>query len=68
MSGALVSAAGRPRSFLLIETMSAVIGALLLLALAPFGIIWIAAAIVLRESAAIALYAVWLHRVLRVTI
>ncbi len=65
MSGAVVSAAGAARSFLLVEVATAVAGAALLLGLSQLGgVLWIAAAFVLREGAAVAIYAVALRAIL----
>ena len=56
MSGAVLSAAGHARAFLLVEVISSAAGLLLLAALSRFGVVWIAAAFVLREALAVALY------------
>ena len=56
MSGAVLSAAGHARAFLLVEVASSVAGLLLLAGLSRFGVVWIAAAFVLRETLAVALY------------
>jgi O-antigen/teichoic acid export membrane protein len=56
MSGALISAAGFPRTFLLVEVSSAILGALMLVSMSRFGIIGVAAAIVFREATAVMIY------------
>ncbi len=56
MSGAVLSAVGRARTFLLIELAAAVLGAFVLAALSRFGIVWIAAALVIRETVIVLIY------------
>ncbi len=57
MSGGVISAIGRARAFLLVEVASSILGILLLILLSPFGIVWMAASFVLRETFAVVLYA-----------
>lgn len=64
MSGGLLSAVGQARSFLFVELLSSILGIALLVALSPFGIVWMAASFVLRETFAVAIYAVLLRRLL----
>lgn len=62
MSGALLSAAGRPRDFLFVEVVATLIGLALLIFFSRFSIAWMAAAFVLREGIAVAIYARLLRR------
>lgn len=64
MSGGVLSAVGRARAFLTVELLSAVVGILLLMVLSPFGIVWMAATFVLRETFAVVIYAYLLRTVL----
>lgn len=57
MSGGVISAIGRARSFLFVEVASSILGILLLVLLSPFGIVWMAASFVIRETFAVVLYA-----------
>ncbi|GEO36200.1 lipopolysaccharide biosynthesis protein [Skermanella aerolata] len=56
MSGALISAAGFARTFLLVEVSSAILGAVMLASMSHFGIVGVAAAIIVRESVAVMIY------------
>ena len=56
MAGAALSATGRARAFLTVEIVSTVLGLAMLVVLSNFGLVWIAAAFILRETIAIALY------------
>ena len=56
MSGTLLSAAGRAKTSLLIELAATVLGACVLAALSRFGIVWIAAALVIREMIMVLVY------------
>lgn len=53
MAGAALSATGRARAFLTVEIVSTLIGLSMLVVLARFGPVWIAAAFILRETVAI---------------
>jgi O-antigen/teichoic acid export membrane protein len=64
MSGGVLSAVGRARAFLAVELLSALVGILLLIVLSPFGIVWMAATFVLRETFAVAIYAYLLRTLL----
>lgn len=61
MSGALLSAAGQARHFLMVELIATVMGVVLLVLVSPYGIAWMAFAFVLRETLAIPVYAWYLQ-------
>ncbi len=56
LAGAALSATGRARAFLTVEIVSTILGLAMLVVLSSFGLVWIAAAFVLRETVAIVLY------------
>lgn len=67
MSGALLSAAGQARDFLMVEVIATLIGIVLLVLVSPYGISWMAAAFVVREALAIPVYGWFLRRSVTIT-
>lgn len=64
MSGAVLSAVGHAREFLIVEVGSTAAGLALLVVSARFDIAWMAAAFVLRETIAVAFYTRFAPRLL----
>jgi teichuronic acid exporter len=68
MSGTVLSAVGRPLTYLKVEAATAALGLLLLAALPQFGTVGIAAAFVLREAAAVVIYAIVLRPIINISL
>lgn len=68
MSGAVLSAMGHARAFLLVEVCATLAGLVLLVALARLDLAWIAAAFVIREAFAVALYSLFVPGLLQLDV